>query len=425
MFTKEWKLIEEAYNGSGGFSNGEYILKYPRESEDKIKHRREVGYYPNIIASKIKRYNGFLFKRGALRSSESDIVRSIFKDADRQGNHIDIFMQNFALNAKIRGSNLCLIDNSSDFKSNNLEEQQNNREFPYLVEILPERVLKYKLDKFGRFDFISFSDTLNTSTYEEEIVQNITRYYDTSRWIVYDDEDNIIDSGDHNLGICPVIHLSESGKFPATGEFTQLAPIAKRHYNLKSELDEILRSQTFSILAVQSTDGNPNLSVGTDNALIYAGDKAPSFIAPSSSPTDAYSNEIESIESLIDKITYDINTSKAQESGIALDIKFQGLNSSLSAFASKIEDFELKVFSVISRYLDSLLEVNISYPKEFNIIDIHKELETLSMMKGIREIPSYETLKLKQIIKNDLNNLSEEDALLIDSDLEDKEKEVE
>jgi hypothetical protein len=420
MFNTEWNLIKEAYSGTGGFSDGSYIAKYPRESDDKIKQRQDIAYYPNIIASKVKRYIGYLFKKSAIRNTDNEILKSIIDDVDRKGNHIDIFMQNFTLESKLRGCNLLLVDNVSSFSAN-YAEQKNNREFPYFVSIPPESVSEYKLDKYGNFEYIAYSDVIDNSTFGNKDVVSVTRYYDTQKWIVYEG-DKVIESGEHNLGICPILYLSESGVFPSIGEFTQLGGIAKRYYNLKSELDEILRSQTFSILAIQAKDKAPNISLGTNNALLYDSDKEPAFITPSNVPTTAYQNEIDSIIELIDRITYDINTNQNQESGIALDIKFQGLNSSLSSFARKCEDFEIRAFDIVCRYLGINLDISISYPKEFNIIDTHKEIETLSMIKAIRDIPSYERLKLQTIIKNDLNNVNDDDFEVIDKELEDGQK---
>lgn len=422
MYITEWNLINEAYNGTGGFSDGEYIAKYPRESDEKHKQRKEVAYYPNIIASKVKRYIGYLFKKSAHREVNNDMLSLILNDVDRGGNHIDIFMQNFTIGAKLRGCNLCLIDNVQSFTSTNFQDQKDKRELPYLVEIQPERVIEYKLDRYGNFEYIAFSDTINTSTFQNEAIEEITRYYDKEKYIIYDSQDNILEQNDHKLGICPVVYLSESGVFPATGEFTQLFAIAKRYYNLKSELDELLRGQTFSILAIQAKEKEPQIAIGTSNALLYDGDKEPAFITPSSTPTTAYQNEIKAMEELIDRVTYDISTNKGQESGIALDIKFQGLNSSLSSYARKCEDFEIKVLDVICRYLDIQVELSVAYPKEFNIIDTHKEIETLGMIKALADIPSYERLKLKQIIKNDLNNISDEEFDMIDKELEDMDK---
>ena len=305
---------------------------------------------------------------------------------------------------------------------NNLKEQIEKRKLPYFVEILPERVVEYKIEN-NRFEYIAFSDVIDNSTYQKEDKKEVIRYYDKYEWKVFE-RDNLIDSGVHNLGICPVLYFSESGNFPDIGEFTQIASLAKRHYNLQSELDEILRGQTFSILTLNADNpADIEIKLSTDNAITYAKDlNAPNFIAPPSAPAEIYLKKIADIETQIDKIAYDVSTNQSQESGIALDIKFQGLNSSLSNFALKLQDLEMRAFEVVCRYLNIPFDISISYAKDFNIIDIEKEISILSEMKQLINSPTYFKLKTLQIIQNDLNYINIDDFDRISQEVEDEGK---
>lgn len=110
MLQSKWKLAVDAYEGGGGFSDGTYIDQYPRESDDKYTKRKEIAYYHNMFRQKVARYTGYLFRERPTRSSGSPLVKLIFDDADKRGNHIDIFMASFAAQAKIRGAMLLLVD---------------------------------------------------------------------------------------------------------------------------------------------------------------------------------------------------------------------------------------------------------------------------------------------------------------------------
>ena len=421
----QWMFAKEAFEGSGGFADGSYIDKYPRESDNKYEERQKIAYYENLFASKVNRYIGHLFKQTPTRSSKNIMIQNIFDDIDNKGDNIDIFMSNFAKNAKVRGVNLILIDMPKNIASN-LKEQLDNRILPYFVEILPERVTDYKIDKFGKFEYIAFSDTIDKSTLEKKEIQEITRYYDKTKWAVFDKNNKVIEEGEHNLGACPVLIFSETGDFPVIGEFTQIAALAKRHYNLQSELDEILRSQTFSILTIQADNpSDVEIKLSTDNAIAYQKEvQRPDFIAPPAAPAETYQTKIKGIEAQIDKIAFDINTNQAQESGIALDIKFQGLNASLSNFALRLNDLENRAFDIICRYLNINNDVTITYPKTFSIIDTQKEITVLQEMKETVNSPTYFKLKAMQIISNDLNTIDPADFAAIASEVEDSFKEV-
>jgi len=425
VYKEMWQVAVNAYNAQGGFYDKNYLDKYPREGNDKYKERQKVAYYENIFKQKVEKYVGYLFKQKPIRTSSSDLIKIIFDDVDKKGNAIDIFMSNFASMAKVRGTMLLLIDMPKEIPTT-LKEQKEQRALPYFVPIEPERIIKYKIDKFGKFEWILYEDIIDNSTLDNEDIKKIQRYYDTTKWAIYED-DTIIEQGEHNLGVCPVLQFTESGEFPSVGEFTQIGDISKRLFNLNSELDEILRSQTFSILTIQArTPKDVEINIGTDNAISYGAEmNKPEFIAPPEAPAKTYQERIEKLEKRINEITYDIATTAAKESGIALQIKFQGLNSSLAKFAQKLNDLELRAFDIICRYLDIKNDIEITYPKDFNITDIMQEINVLESIKDLGyTLPTYEKQKLNSIIKNDLGSLGDDVIKQINSEIEDNLKEA-
>jgi len=424
-YLKIYKFANDAYKGENGFLDGGYLDKYPRESEEKFIERKSIAYYENLFVPKINRYIGYIFKSTPTRTSKNQLIKEIFDDVDNQGNSADIFFSNFAKNAKVKGVNLLLIDAPKELGLN-LKEQLQNRLLPYFVEIEPERIAKYKLDKFNKFEFIAFYDTIDKSTLFKNETSNIIRYFDKNKWIIYDEDYKILEKGEHNLGVCPVLIFSETGKFLDIGEFTQIAFLAKRHYNLLSELDEILRGETFPILTLNADNpSDVELKIASDNAIVYqTGMNKPEFIAPPSAPAEIYLQKIKNLETKIDKIAYDISTNESHESGIALDLKFQGLNSSLSNFSLRLEDLERRAFDVVCRYLNINNDININYAKNFAIIDTNKEIGILSEMKQLITSPTYFKLKTLQIISNDLNSIEPEEFAKIVSEIEDEKKEL-
>ena len=424
--SESWAFANEAYEGSGGFDDKSYIDKHTRESDDKYSERKKIAYYSNKFVQKISRYNGYLFKNNPIRSSSNKMVEAVFADCDNTGNSMDIFMSSFAKGAKVRGTGIVLIDMPSDMPDN-AQSQIEERALPYFVDIKPEDITSYKLDKFGNFVWVAYADTLDNSTFEEEDIVNITRYYDALEWRILDEDDSVLESGSHSLGICPVIFFGENGVFPDIGEFTQVAKIAKDHFNESSEMRDIMRSQTFSILTLQADNpSDVTLTLSTDNAIKYgSGMERPGFISPDSAPVDAYKEKLIALEDNMNEICYDLSTNLSDESGIALDIKFQGLNGSLSNFAQRLQGFELALFEVVCLYLGVNNDVEVLYPKEFNIIDTTQEIATLASIKELGyTLPNYETTKVQQIIGSDLSNVSQDQMNIILAEIEDGLKEV-
>jgi len=379
--------------------------------------KKEIAYYTNVFASKVNRFVGYIYKKLPIRNTNNKIIIQILNDVNMRGDNINVFMQNFATLAKVTGVGVVLIDMPSSL-SNNLQDQLQNRELPYLVDINPSNITEYTVDNFGKFESVSFTDYMLIDGEREQI----TRTYDKTSWSVKK-EDTLINGGEHNLGVCPVLFLSERGKFNSIGEFSSVAKLQKRHYNLQSELDEILRYQTFPVLTMQGDLDDNDIKVSNDSIILYDREvNSPNFIAPPSAPAELYQSRIKEIEYQISSVCYDTTTNQLQESGIALDIKFQGLNSALSTYSTQLEDFENRVFDVICRYLQLNNDISISYPKTFSIIDINQEVQIFSQMKELVNSPKYFELKAINIINNDLTNISIEDFEVIKQEIEDSMK---
>jgi hypothetical protein len=84
---------------------------------------------------------------------------------------------------------------------------------------------------------------------------------------------------------------------------------------------------------------------------------------------------------------------------------------------------ELRAYDVVCRYLGIKNDVDILYPKNFNIIDIEKEIGILSEMKQLVNSPTYFKLKALQIISNNLNTIDVDNFDEISQEIDDSFKE--
>ena len=416
---ERWRFAKKAYDGL----DGEDLVQFPREIDDKFANRKKIAYYVNYIAPKTKQFVSYIFQKKTMRDIKSPQLQLMLRDADNKGNDIDTFMKTFAVNAKLRGTNIVLVDMPQHL-GDTLADQLKERGVPYLVEIPPESIVQYKLDKFGKFEFVIFEEIVdNTEPFGDLQQETIYRYYDKTSWAIYNEDKKLVSKGDHNLGVCPVLYISESNEFPYVGEFVQIADISKRILNLRSELDEILRSQTFSVLTYEipenykpDKDETP-IKLSTDNLLLYKGSK-PEFISPSEAPARVYQDEIKRLEDVINNIGYTDVLDGTNESGIAKRYKFQLLNASLVNFAQRLENLERSIFDVASLWLGIKAQFTVNYPAEFNIKDMKEEIEIASSMFDLGMPESYRTVKLKELVAADMESLDEESLNEIYKELE-------
>lgn len=394
MLAARFQFIAEALRGDGGFrpvvvydANGKpsdvrqsHLVPYPRESGPKFARRNEVAWYENHLQPACQRFVGYIAKKPPLRDLPHPLLEDFANDCNWRGDDIDVFWQGFMVEAKARGCMLLLVDMPRTLPDTEAD-QRAMRAIPYLVKIEPERVVKYALDARGRLSLIEYSDTGSDG-------KTLIRGWDASSWWVRDGE-KLIEMEEHNIGACPVLVFSENGEFPSVGAFAQIADLSKRLFNARSELDEILRSQTFSLLTYQvppeqshAFDANKTgEAIGTHNMLIHAG-QTPAFIAPADGPANTYLETIAHIEKAIARVSLAVEIPEQQsaESGLALTIRFQSLNAALTGFARRMEDLEARMWEMVSLWLGLNAVGEAQWAKDYAIADLAREMQTLAEM---------------------------------------------
>jgi len=420
--TRRFQFIADALHGQGGFrprSDGttlvgpSYLIQYPREGDAKFARRNQVAWYANDLASACARFAGYLSSRRPQRDTLGNPLFDAFvDDADWQGNALDVFWSRFTVEAKARGAMLLLVDMPREIGTTRAE-QMDSRAMPYIAMIEPERIERIEVDDSGMVAMVEIDDGVTDDG------TPMVRGWDTERWWVRVGE-QITESNEHPLGVCPVLAFGESA-FPAEGEFAQIADLSRRLFNLRSELDEILRAQTFSLLTYQVPADQAHTfdasaisgQIGTHNMLVHSG-QTPAFIAPPDGPARIYLDVIAQVEEKIRRIGHVVEAPDRAESGVALAIRFQQLNSSLVHWASRMEDLERRVWWLVSLWLGLQEPPSISWDDDYAITDLAAELDVLAAMIGSGFSPETLRAKRQQIISLDFASMDEPelDALM-------------
>jgi len=423
-----FQFLADALHGTGGFANGGELVRYPREDNAKLARRKEVAWYPNPVLRACSRFIGYLSKRPPVRDVNHPLMVAFMDDCNWRGDSLDVFWQGFMLEARARGCMILLVDMPSSLPEDQTTQLE-ARAFPYLVPIAPELVTDYALDERGMLLHFSYA---STATLEGKEV-DVTRRWDAEVWQVLLNGE-VIETAPHGLGICPALVFSESGAFPAEGQFSPIADMGKRLYNMLSELDELLRAQTFSILAYQvPTESMHSFNaaqvaetIGTHNMLVHSG-AAPAFIAPTAIPTEAYFKAIERLQKMIDEVGLNVEPPGQAESGIAMTLRFQSLNAALTGFARRMEDLERRVLFVVARWLDLSETPKTSWAKDYSIADLSTELAVYQQMQAINAPATYLNEKMKELIGLSMSSAEPDtlDVILNDVDNADHERKTE
>lgn len=409
-------IVSTGVDGAASSVGSTYLVKYPRESEVKFARRNELAFYASPLAQAASRFTGYVSTRSPVRDIPHDLYSAMADDIDGKGSVIDSFWQEFMDQAKARGSMLLLVDMPAEAAANQAEQLE-NRVAPVWTAIAPELLTDYSIGDDGRFEFAEFSGNFTAADGKRSAC---TWHFDRQEWRATDQEKRVLSEGVHLLGFCPLLIFTEGGDFPYFGPFAAIADLSRRLFNLDSELDEILRSQTFSLLTMQVPDGSTDqqrldaarvaaTTIGTNNLMVHSG-STPAFIAPPDGPARIYLDRIDKLRQQIDEIGLKVQGSNVQESGIALQMRFQLLNSELARFCGRMEDLERNAWELSRLWLSMSVAPTVQWPRDFSLSDVEKELQILADMRDNAMPPKAITEQQRRIVAQQFVGL-EQDAL--------------
>lgn len=412
-----------------------YLVRYPRESDLKFARRNEMAWHDSPLGEVVSRYVGYLGTKSPQREFPHELYEAMSNDVDSKGSSIGVFWSAFATQARARGSMLLLVDMPPTMAPN-LREQIAQRVAPFWQAIAPEAVSDYAIGSDGKFDFVEFPGVYERSTEKGKEAIECTWYFDRVGWsaTAKGSKGEVLDADTHGLGECPVLIFTEGGEFPHFGQFAPIADLMKRKFNMDSEFDELLRSQTFSLLTMQvpdnATEANKlevaktaGQTIGTNNLLIHTG-TAPQYVAPPNGPATVYLDALKRIEARINEIGLDVRGTASQESGVSLQWRFAALNASLALFSERLEDLERRAWSLSAKWLGLSVAPTVSWPRDYSIADIAVELTVLQDMQANDMPQEAVALQKKRIVALQFPGLESADLDRVNQAIDSKTQEI-
>ena len=400
--TWDYQFLTDAYTGLGGFKDGSYLIRYPRETDAKYNRRKQLAVYPNFVKKIVDTFVNFVFKNPPVRdTSKTPEYAEFIEDTDLKGTYIDDFMRHICKLSLIFGTVFVVVDVPKGGGK------------PYATIRLPSQLARVEIDEYGRITKIVFAESTE-----------LFRAFEPNRWIISKDINGkfILEIGNHDLGLVPVVPVSWSEPLLPTEILTvpfiwDIARLNFDLYNAISELREILRNVTFPVLTLPAKDEAmlqklKNITIGTENFIPFSPDGGgkPDFIAPPEGPAKTL---LEYINFLISQIYKAVNLefalgSHSQKSGVALEFEFQQLNTLLTGLALQMEKAEYQIADLVAKWSGKeRFTGTISYRKDFSFRDLERELKVAmdAITLGISETFNAELKKkLAREILGDYTN---------------------
>ncbi|WP_378955392.1 hypothetical protein [Pelosinus sp. sgz500959] len=427
LFQKQdYKFLTDAYYGTGGFKDGNYLVPHPRETPEKYNQRKELSYYLNYTAATVNSHVDPIFRTEPSREWAANDLFSIFvQDSDTMGTNLSRFMKRAALNAKLYAVAFIIIDNVAN-QPNTLADAITQRTLPYVYIVKPEQVTNYTTNSKGKLISITYE-----VAGEENINENksITTWeWTETTWKMWGKETK---EGKNFIGRLPVVPLfskaMDNGNIKPQSEFYNIARTNKRLFNLCSEIDELIRNQAFNILTYPAGEGQTQIevkeiTVGTENVMSYDGQLSnkPEFIAPSSDPLQQLRDERQDLIQEIYRMAELSHVTGVQQktSGVAKAWDFQQANQCLVDMALNCEGAERQIAEIFELLTSSKLNYNVKYSDDFGIVDVTGELDNISTALGLNIGSKFNTEVKKRAVSVYLNDIPEEQFDAVVKDIE-------
>lgn len=423
------------------------LFRHVRETNNDFATRVKMSYYYNFCAPIIDIYTNHLFKQAIIEdwANIENAVEARKDNIDRMDSTIDEYRSNLFNLTQVYGHMFTVIDVPTvNGTINNLQDKINQGAFPYFVNVSPQNVMNWDLDRFGQLNWImildSDSDNADPFNFKKENAKTRTyRLWTRMEWILVNGDGNEIARGAHNLGVVPVTLTYEKASRKeksclGISAIADIAFIARDVYNSSSELRQILRDQTFSILTIQGKATEYNqISVGSQKGLLYPEERnAPAYISPQAENAQNYFTHIDKQVTKMFQLakleggSATNDQSAGQQSGTSKAWDFNETNSCLAQKASNMQDAEMKRWQIFALWEgQKKFDGDVTYGTNFDIQSLNDDLDEAEKSMKLEMGKLFNIEIKKSIAKKKFPRMPEDEMDAILDDIESAEGEEE
>jgi len=385
----QYVFCTEAYEGSGGFKNGNYLAPFNREENFDTRKRQAV--YKNYIKGIIDSLIVPVFSTPAIRTTTSDMFSGFINNCTANGVTLQQFMRDTLLNTRLHGICFVIMDNFSDIPESRAEAVD-KRIYPYVYNRKAYEYVKHTADKIGRTTSITFINGL-IKVNGQEVDTNII-FTATDVKVVSKDGTKVYSTITHDLGIVPVIPVSltpTSGMQPIAPAY-DLSKCNATIYNQSSEQRNIERLQSFSLLVIPGNESNSSVSVGADSVLWIdsTSSQAPQYINPNpavlTTLISSEQNNIDQLLSMADTLGATAVVKNSAESGVSKSYTFLGQSFALQDTANLAMWAEMAISKLFELFIGEPVNYTVKYKTRYAPSFLETQ-QRLTMLKELLSIP--------------------------------------
>lgn len=468
-----WQELGHVYEGDGPLLDGSALIPHAREltyqrngdgttdfsivtgSKRKFIQRKSLAYYENFAATIVDLFVDYQYAKLPERSvdnkegtGQTSEIEDWWKDVDSYGTSINDWFKRYQTLTNVYGHQFVVVDRKRTGTQKRTNQSPNGgKTRPSLADVGAPILRIYSppdapdwLAPQAQLSAIKFQEPVERTSLLDTVLPQEQNYFlwDSTQWAAFNTKGNPLASSPHNMGQLPVAvwFAKRRSRIPIIGRslIRDAGPFLN-HYNLLSELRELLRSQTFSMLNIQL---GPDETIdqarerlgdhaGTD-ALVFTKGGA-TFIAPPDGPASVYAQEIATSERKMFRLVglpWESDSREA-EAAESRRIKAADLNASLASLANNAQEIDQWVAQMfyVSRYgpdrgkkAYEAASIRISHPDEFHVQQLMQAAEEAKLVLELGVGPTASCLIKGTLIPLALRDLDPDTKTKIEEELE-------
>jgi hypothetical protein len=423
-----------------------YLDQFAREDSEKFQRRIQVAHYKNYVGPIHDILISYLNKADSNYEAIPKAVADWQEGVDLKGTPWSDWIRD---SVRPRASLLGWLPVMFDVVGEDVDAPVSKAQEKLLgravraIPLLPINVLDWYADDEGKVvaakicvSRVRRDGLLGAKVHEETFslwyADRVETYVVTTRG----DEDPVLERLDdrvHGMGCVPIVvfrvKATQDDSVRGVSSIADLAVIARRLFNLESEMDDFIRGQVFATLGIPVEDPKTPIGelIGGNGSAI----KVPMqsnmplhYVAPPASVGESLEKRLEvTVREIyrIANIEYATPTGAKSASGVARGYEFEPTNKRLSGMAGNFARDEQEALRLVGRILRApdAESVTVTAPTDFSVedpaVEIKSALDALQLGLGgtaERELKS-------RLITRMLPNLPTDTRETIESELDD------
>ena len=297
-----WGLIEDLKEGTYKIrsEHRKYLPQLEREVDDSYDRRLSRSNVVPFMQRIEKMLAGMLVRKPVRLDGVSDLVREQLFDVSLEGDDLNVWLYTTARTVISYGHCGVLVDAPKD----------GDKVRPYWVTYEPKNILGWRtevIDGVRQLTQLRLMEQVvePDGKYGEKIVKQI-RVLEPGRFEIHrkdkKGEYKLHDEGEMSIKDkipFSVAYSNRVGYYESRSPLYDIAELNLKHYQIQSDLDNILHISSVPLLAVFGYPNSDEITTGPSEALSLPPESRMEYISPSS---DSYDSQFRRLEDLKDQI---------------------------------------------------------------------------------------------------------------------------